>query len=513
MNSPHKRKGISSKAETEKTKQKRVHHKNDLLSKYFLEEDFKIKFGAAFRSQRSFCKKGAVIHTVPFKCCVIPNFISDEDILSRLETELLALKFFKKSNDLYKFHQSDDLKKSSKSHIALFRDALYRDFRLWLQEITGYSDLTDQVDMSCAKYEHTDVLLCHDDELEGRRIAYIFYLVPKDWTANDGGTLDLFCTDEHGQPDQITRSLLPQWNSLVFFEVTPTSYHQVSEVLSLNKTRLSISGWFHGDNIDRPEPYQEPHPKAETPCDLEDEVLLEWINVMYLDQGVVKDIRTRFKDDSEIQLQEFLKEKRYQEVLEALGDKSIEWTWKGPANKRHFKEADLKSVPAIVQQLAKVMQSQPMFKFLRTLTGLELAAVPLSDEDESSDEDDDKGKNSNTEKKYVPCCHGRIRHWSHGCYTLVHDTDPEGAEFALDVIIYIGGKGWKSDYGGYTTYLTSGEDEELLTVHPQENSLALVYRDKETVRFVKHVNHSSHFDQGISDRDNDFCDFCFIYFE
>lgn len=49
MNSPHKRKGISSKAETEKTKQKRVHHKNDLLSKYFLEEDFKIKFGAAFR--------------------------------------------------------------------------------------------------------------------------------------------------------------------------------------------------------------------------------------------------------------------------------------------------------------------------------------------------------------------------------------------------------------------------------------------------------------------------------
>lgn len=32
-----------------------------------------------------------------------------------------------------------------------------------------------------------DILLCHDDELEGRRIAYIFYLVPKDWTASDGG--------------------------------------------------------------------------------------------------------------------------------------------------------------------------------------------------------------------------------------------------------------------------------------------------------------------------------------
>ena len=31
-----------------------------------------------------------------------------------------------------------------------------------------------------------DVLLCHDDELEGRRIAFIFYLVPE-WTKEDGG--------------------------------------------------------------------------------------------------------------------------------------------------------------------------------------------------------------------------------------------------------------------------------------------------------------------------------------
>ena len=40
-------------------------------------------------------------------------------------------------------------------------------------------------------------------------------------------------------------------------------------MLSLSKTRLSISGWFHGDNIDRPVPYQEPRPKSLTPCALE----------------------------------------------------------------------------------------------------------------------------------------------------------------------------------------------------------------------------------------------------
>ena len=37
-----------------------------------------------------------------------------------------------------------------------------------------------------------DVLLCHDDELEGRRIAYIFYLVPPDWEAGDGGMILFF---------------------------------------------------------------------------------------------------------------------------------------------------------------------------------------------------------------------------------------------------------------------------------------------------------------------------------
>ena len=34
-----------------------------------------------------------------------------------------------------------------------------------------------------------------------------------------------------------------------------------------------------------------------------------------------------------------------------------------------------------------------------------------------------------------------MRRWAHGCYTLVHDTDPEGAEFALDALLYLGGSG------------------------------------------------------------------------
>lgn len=50
-------------------------------------------------------EKGSLIHIEPYKCCLLPNFISDEEFLKSLEKELLQLKFFEKSNDLYKFHQ------------------------------------------------------------------------------------------------------------------------------------------------------------------------------------------------------------------------------------------------------------------------------------------------------------------------------------------------------------------------------------------------------------------------
>ena len=49
----------------------------------------------------------------------------------------------------------------------------------------------------------------------------------------------------------------------------------------------------------------------------------------------------------------------------------------------------MEAAPSIVQQLTKLLQSQPMFKLLRTMTGLEMADVPLSDDDDDSGEDDD----------------------------------------------------------------------------------------------------------------------------
>jgi len=39
-----------------------------------------------------------------------------------------------------------------------------------------------------------DVLLCHDDELDSRRVAFALYLTPS-WSQQDGGLLDVFDSD------------------------------------------------------------------------------------------------------------------------------------------------------------------------------------------------------------------------------------------------------------------------------------------------------------------------------
>jgi prolyl 3-hydroxylase /prolyl 3,4-dihydroxylase len=72
--------------------------------------------------------------------------------------------------------------------VALFRDLLTdSSFHEWMTGVTGVEGILPVVDMFGAIYQDGSYLQCHDDKLEGRRIAYIYYLVPEDWSAEDGG--------------------------------------------------------------------------------------------------------------------------------------------------------------------------------------------------------------------------------------------------------------------------------------------------------------------------------------
>jgi Rps23 Pro-64 3,4-dihydroxylase Tpa1-like proline 4-hydroxylase len=93
-------------------------------------------------------------------------------------------------------------------------------------------------------YRDTDRLLCHDDELEGRKIAYILNL-STGFTRKDGGALAILDSDKKGRPRDIVRRVTPTCNTFTFFTVSERSHHMVEEVL-VKKDRLTIGGWFHG---------------------------------------------------------------------------------------------------------------------------------------------------------------------------------------------------------------------------------------------------------------------------
>ncbi|XP_014643890.1 PREDICTED: prolyl 3-hydroxylase OGFOD1 isoform X2 [Ceratotherium simum simum] len=475
------------------------------------EEALKKQVAEAWSRRTPFRHEAIVMDMDPFLHCVIPNFIQSQNFLEGLQKELLNLDFHEKYNDLYKFQQSDDLKKRREPHICALRKILFENFRAWLSDISKI-DLESTIDMSCAKYEFS----------------------------------------EHFQPKQIVKSLIPSWNTLVFFEVSPVSFHQVSEVLSEEKSRLSISGWFHGPSLTRPPNYFEPLIPRSPHIPQDHEILYDWINPTYLDMDYQVQIQDEFEERSEILLKEFLKPEKFAEVCEALEKGDVEWSSRGPPNKRFYEKAEESTLPKILKDCMELFRSEALFLLLSNFTGLKLHFLAPSEEDETEDKkegeaasaadsteegtshsssepennqvavsnnsqqsneqtDPEPEENEAKKESSVPTCQGELRHWKTGHYTLIHDNSK--TEFALDLLLYCGCEGWQPEYGGFTSYIAKGEDEELLTVNPENNSLALVYRDRETLKFVKHINHRSLEQKKTFPNRTGFWDFSFIYYE
>ena len=59
---------------------------------------------------------------------------------------------------------------SKQPYLNAFKSILREQIKPLMQEITGIA-LNDDIDLFCGQYATTDYLLCHDDELEGARIA------------------------------------------------------------------------------------------------------------------------------------------------------------------------------------------------------------------------------------------------------------------------------------------------------------------------------------------------------
>jgi Rps23 Pro-64 3,4-dihydroxylase Tpa1-like proline 4-hydroxylase len=179
----------------------------------------------------------------PFPYLQIPEFFNYEP-LDLLVEELSQQEFYPQSSDLFQLAQTADFEFIETPYLSEFR-TLFRSspFLKLMTEITTVA-LSADIDMMGNIYQDTDYLLCHDDKLSRRKIAYILYLTDLD--EGDGGTLNLFNTRD-GKPNQIVEQLVPKMNAFTFFLVTPISFHEVEEIINPNIYRVSISGWFNND--------------------------------------------------------------------------------------------------------------------------------------------------------------------------------------------------------------------------------------------------------------------------
>ncbi len=177
----------------------------------------------------------------PFPHLELKDFLSEKKAIEVLKA-LSREKFFNKEADLFKFSQTNDLGSTKNKVMKEFVQFLYsKEFIDFMQKMTGFK-FKNKVNVAGTLYQNTDYLLCHDDELEGRKIAYLFYLT--NLGDDDGGSLNLMKSSVDGMPSGIARKIIPKFCSFAFFEVSSISFHEVEEVIT-DKQRIAIGGWFY----------------------------------------------------------------------------------------------------------------------------------------------------------------------------------------------------------------------------------------------------------------------------
>ncbi|MFL2940395.1 MAG: hypothetical protein BEU01_00605 [Marine Group III euryarchaeote CG-Epi4] len=183
----------------------------------------------------------SVVESSPFPHVVVEDFL-DDSTLDLVIDALAGLEYSFSESDLFSYWAS--VKLTDIDHPAL--DVLREDLgdKLWRKAVAEafQVSLLSRIDMAAYVYGQGDFLLPHDDQVENRVIAYSLHLTP-DLEEQDGGSLDLFEGKKDGT-SKLVKRIIPKFNSLNLFEVSETSWHQVSEILT-DIQRLTLTGWYH----------------------------------------------------------------------------------------------------------------------------------------------------------------------------------------------------------------------------------------------------------------------------
>ena len=181
------------------------------------------------------------VESFPFPYVVVEDFL-DEDTLDLVIDALAGLEYSFSESDLFSYWASVRLTDIDHPALNVLRNDLGD--KSWRNQVAKAFQVAklSKIDMAAYVYGLGDFLLPHDDQVEDRVIAYSLHLTP-DLEENDGGSLDLFEAGKEGKSNLVKR-IIPKFNSLNMFEVSPISWHQVSEILT-DIQRLTLTGWYH----------------------------------------------------------------------------------------------------------------------------------------------------------------------------------------------------------------------------------------------------------------------------
>ncbi|MEK6939588.1 MAG: 2OG-Fe(II) oxygenase family protein [Nanoarchaeota archaeon] len=201
---------------------------NWINAEYLAEEKIK-KFQITFSNNQ------------PFPHLELPHFLKQEKIIILLQA-LGEQEFSPHNSDLFQFSQTYDLLHSDDPVLKEFAAFLSSPEMIqFMQKITKIK-LSGKIDLFGSIYQDTDYLLPHDDQVPGRKIAFMVYL--NDLEEDDGGALALY-ESKNKTPTKVVKKFIPKAGTLVFFEVSELSIHRVEEVLT-DTQRITLSGWFYG---------------------------------------------------------------------------------------------------------------------------------------------------------------------------------------------------------------------------------------------------------------------------
>lgn len=161
----------------------------------------------------------------PFPHIIIKNFLSQEEF-ERLRHVIENTTFTRKDSDLFSLEQTHEL--SGNPELEFFKE------KLLSIDTSELAEGLSEVSMAAMRYNETDYLLCHDDQLEERKIAYLLYVQAPE----KGGALALL---EDKEPYRRV-SIEPEANMVVLFQVSDRSWHEVEEIVK--GTRVHIGGWL-----------------------------------------------------------------------------------------------------------------------------------------------------------------------------------------------------------------------------------------------------------------------------